>query len=131
MKDKFNTVCDKCGRRTWYETEQRCHNTLWDTGEPTRCTGTLRVIDYGELDSRFTMYYEAGIRVEVEWIDGYTDMSGYGSRTDGKKARFWVGRSTGGKPVYLMILMSNSTGGGVIPRNAVKSIKGLETKRRI
>ena len=82
-------------------------------------------MDYSELDQRFTPYYQSGERVEVEWKDGFEDFTGYGCRTDGMKARFYVGKSTGWKPIYLQILRRNSYGGVAILSSAVKSIKGL------
>jgi hypothetical protein len=56
--------------------------------------------DMSELDSRFTYAYEHKKRVEVTNKKGLEDYSGYGSRSEGRKNRFWVGRSTGRKPIY-------------------------------
>lgn len=81
--------------------------------------------DFSELDERFTKYYNSGQRVEVEWLEGYEDFTGYGSRTDGKKARFYVGKSTGWKPIYLQIYRRDSMGGQAILSSAVKSIKAI------
>lgn len=62
MKDPYITRCDKCGRGTWYETEQQCHMKFYEQDncptcghdrykddpefipEQIRCTGTLRFI---------------------------------------------------------------------------------------
>lgn len=81
--------------------------------------------NFSELDERFTPYYENRQRVEVEWLDGYEDYTGYGARTDGKKARFYVGKSTGWKPVYLQIYSRRSTCGVAILSSAVKSIRAI------
>jgi len=86
--------------------------------------------DLSDLDKRFTPYFDSGERVEVEWKEGYEDFTGYGCLTDGKKARFYVGRSTGWRPVYLQILRIDSTGGCAILSSAVKSIRGLGIYRR-
>ena len=86
--------------------------------------------DYSALDKRFTLYYKSGERVEVTWKDGFEDYSGYGCRTEGKKARFYVGRSTGWKPIYLMILRIDSIGGTAILSEAVESIRGLNIYKR-
>ena len=83
-----------------------------------------------ELDHRFTQYYESGERVEVEWKDGYEDYTGYGARTDGKKGRFYVGKSSGWMPIYLMIQRRDSHGGGAISPASVKSIRGLGVFKR-
>ena len=84
-----------------------------------------RLMDYSELDSRFDSFYESGERVEVVWKDGYEDFSGYGARTNGKKARFYVGKSTGWKPIYLQILRKDSHGGVGIFSCGIESIRGL------
>jgi len=81
--------------------------------------------DFSDLDKRYEKYYESGERVEVELEDGWEMLVGYGCLTDGKKLRFYVGRSTGIQPVYLMILNRNSIGGIPVPTGGVKSIKGL------
>jgi len=90
---------------------------------------TGQVMDYSEIDSRFEHYYDTGERVEVTWKPGYEDFSGYGARTNGRKARFYVGKSTGFKPVFLMILRRNSLGGAQILSEAVESIRGLGVYR--
>lgn len=95
-------------------------NESWDTKmlkEETR--------DLSDLDERFTEYYESRERVEVTWKDGFEDTTGYGSRTDGKKARFYVGLSTEIKPIYLQIDNRRSIGGVSILSCAVESIRGL------
>lgn len=105
MKQEYKTICDKCGIKTWYETEQPCKNTIF-TGCPTcgshelisketKCKGTLRLIDNSGLDERFARYYENKERVEV-------------IEPDGSKNRFWVGKSTGWKPCYLEIKISDT-----------------------
>ena len=50
-------------------------------------------------------------RVEATNAEGYEDLTGYGARTNGRKNRFYIGRSTGWIPCYLEILQKNSTGG--------------------
>lgn len=81
--------------------------------------------DNSNLDSRFDYAFKNNLRVEVTWKEGYEDYTGYGSRTNGKKGRFYVGRSTGWKPIYLMILKSNSTGGEAICSSAIEKIRTL------
>lgn len=128
-KDTYTTICNKCFGKTWYKTEQPCKRSHWNGEEHIPCSGTLRVIDNSKLDSRFTRFYDINERVEVEWKDGYEDYTGYGCRTNGKKARFFVGKSTGWHPIYLQILRRNSSGGSAILSNAVKSIRGLRVYR--
>ncbi len=81
--------------------------------------------DLSDLDERFTGYYNSQQRVEVTWEPGFEDYTGYGCRTEGRKARFYVGRSTGWRPVYLMIYRRDSIEGPAILSCAVKSTKGL------
>ena len=87
-------------------------------------------IDPSDLDPRFHAYYESGERVEVTWKEGYGDYSGYGCKTEGRKARFYVGKSTGWKPVYLMILKRISMGGAAILSCTVESVRGLGVYKR-
>ena len=82
-------------------------------------------MDYSDLDKRFNEFFKSRERVEVEWREGFGDYTGYGCRTEGKKARFYVGRSTGWRPVYLQIYSRRSFGGQAILSCAVKSIRGL------
>ena len=85
--------------------------------------------DLSDLDTRFTQHYNSKERVEVTWKSGFEDYSGYGARTNGIKARFYVGKSTGWKPCYLQILRRDSTRGGAILSCAVESIRGIGVYR--
>ena len=117
MSEEYKTVCDKCGGKTWYETEQPCQRTISRgcetcgshefVSKQEKCTGTLRVISNENLDERLTPFYKSGERVEV-------------IEPDGTKNRFWVGKSTGWKPCYLEIKKRNSYGGAqaYIPEGA-------------
>lgn len=90
---------------------------------------TDQPVDTSLLDPRFTPYYESGQRVEVTWKPGHGDLTGYGARTNGRKARFYVGKSTGWKPIYLMILRRDSLGGAAILSDIVETIRPLSTRR--
>lgn len=85
----------------------------------------IHQLDESDLDPRFTGYYQSGQRVEVTWKRGFEDYTGYGARTEGRKARFWVGKSTGWRPVYLQILTRRSYGGQAILSSAIESVRGL------
>ena len=87
-------------------------------------------MDYSELDHRFERFYDSGERVEVEWEDGFEDFGGYGSRTEGKKARFYVGLSIGWKPVFLQLDNKRSICGQPILSSVVKSVRGLGIFRK-
>jgi len=85
--------------------------------------------DLSSLDERFTPYYNSNERVEVVWKEGYEDYTGFGLKTEGRVGRFYVGRSTGCRPIYIMLLKRNSSGGAGILSSAVESIRGLEIYR--
>jgi len=76
----------------------------------------LKVIDISDLDPRLTRFYANRQRIEVtyEW---------------GEKERFYVGKSTGWKPVYLALKKRSSTGGMAIPSDAIKDIRQLGINR--
>ena len=123
MKEEYKTICDKCYQKTWYETEQPCKRTIFDgcqecgsheyISKEHLCEGTLRVIDNSKLDSRLTPYYESGERVEVTYKWGEVE-------------RFYVGKSTGWKPIYITIKRRNSiAGGGVLSNDSITSVRGL------
>ena len=76
------------------------------------------------LDPRFEQYYNSGERVEVVWKEGYEMNIAY-SRDNGRVSRFYVGRSTGWRPIYLMILRRDSIGGMAILSDAVEHVRGL------
>lgn len=77
------------------------------------------VKDTSELDPRFAEYHRNGQRVEVAYDDGTTE-------------RFYVGISTGWRPVYLKIKNTRSMGGealGRYEREHIASIRGLAKYR--
>jgi len=88
-----------------------------------------RELDESDLDVRFAPFHASRERVEVTWKPGFEDYTGYGARTNGRKARFWVGKSTGWKPIYLMIQTRRSMGGAAILSSAVESIRGIGNRR--
>lgn len=96
-----------------------------NTNRPTIHRESGNAMDYSDLDERFTRYYESGERVEVTLKEGHGIYMGYGNRTDGRKIRFYVGKSGGWKPIYLMILTRRSYGGMAILSEAIESIRGL------
>lgn len=97
----------------------------------TKLHNSGREMDYSVLDERFTPYYESGEQVEVAYADGHEIAMGHtGCRTGGKRVRFYVGRSTGWKPIYLMILTTRSLGGMQIFSSGIESIRGTGKYRR-
>ncbi len=126
----FRTQCDLCGRKTWYEQEQQCyceypkketcdscgHSETVEPLKMERCKGTLRLIDYSELDPRFLDYFESGQRIEITYEWGETE-------------RCYVGKSTGYKPIWLLIRKKNSFGGEALMPNKITAIKELQKWR--
>jgi hypothetical protein len=82
-------------------------------------------IDTSLLDERFAPYFKSGERVEVVLEEGYGLNMGHGCRTGGRVVRFYVGKSTGWKPIYIMLLRRDSSGGMQILSEAVQHIRGL------
>lgn len=122
MNNEYKTVCDTCYQKTWYETEQPCKQTIFKgcptcgshekIDKPTQCKGTLRVIDYSDLDERLTPYYKSGERVKITYKDGSI-------------ARGTIGKSTGWKPIYLIIKTTRSLSGEGVLNNFIKNIQAV------
>lgn len=89
--------------------------------------GTMKTVTF---DAQLEAWKEQGVRVEVTWKKGFEDFTGYGARTNGRKARFYIGRSTGWIPIYLQIDNKRSMGGGAILISAIETIKPLKEVRR-
>ena len=82
---------------------------------------------YTELHyhSDYDNWLRDGIRIEATNPEGHEDYTGYGNKTDGKKNRFYLGRSTGFLPIYLEILTSRSHGGGSLYLTKGRTLKPL------
>lgn len=65
-----------------------------------------------ELDPRLDAFYRSGERVELLYRGGTYE-------------RGYIGRSTGTRPVYLLLKLRTSTGGGPVARNSFISVRGL------
>lgn len=109
MSSEYKTICDHCGEKTYYETEQSCKRTVYkyckECHQPTSpipCPGTLRVIDNSDLNPAFHRYYRKDIRIEVAFRS--PDGSEY------ERKRGTIGKTTGWKPVYLLMLTRRSSG---------------------
>ena len=68
---------------------------------------------YAELvySRRFEAWKQNNERIERTNKPGYEYYSGYGCMNDGKKNRFYIGKSTGWIPIYIELLRKDSTGG--------------------
>lgn len=115
MSEDFKSVCDVCGRKTWYEGNEQCHcsypkqKTCRTCGHSEvihpetweRCKGTLRPIDNSDLNTDFTPYLHTGQRVEIKFSYGETK-------------RGYIGKTTGWKPAYILLLTSRSRGSSYV-----------------
>lgn len=81
--------------------------------------------DYSDIDKRFIPFFLRGERVEVILKEGYELNMGHGCRTEGRAIRFYVGVSTGWRPIFLMVLNRNSNGGMGIMSESVEHVHGL------
>lgn len=103
--NNYSSVCDKCYARGYHEKKEKCCREYSDKcGECNqsidgmiKCTGTNKMIDYSELSTKFIPYYENEQRIKVKFS--------YGEIKTGT-----VGMTTGWKPVFILMLRSNSRG---------------------
>jgi hypothetical protein len=112
----YTSVCAICYQGTWYAptaievspcTRDRAafvtDPSRWEYGNRAHLHGApegthnLRVIDRSALAPAFTRWYLAGDRVRVRFADG-EEMTGI------------IGRSTGWRPVYLLMCRADSIG---------------------
>lgn len=82
------------------------------------------IIDTSLLDKRFEKYHLSGERVEIEWKKDFEFTMGY-SRENGRFSRCYIGKSTGWKPVYIMLWRRDSMGGMAILSDSVAGVRGL------
>lgn len=110
LTPQFKTVCDHCFQKTYYETEQPCKRSIpvrcktcgHDTGKMIPCPGTLRVIDNSNLNPAFHRFYNSDTRIEV----AFRDKNG----NEYERKRGTIGKTTGWKPVYILLLTRRSHG---------------------
>ena len=102
--DTYTTVCDRCGQPTWYASEGPCHMAVptWCKScgahkGSRRCGGTLRIIDRSALASSFAGYHGTAQRIRVRFASG-AELTGT------------VGKTTGWRPAYLLMLRSSDRG---------------------
>lgn len=121
MTREYVTVCDRCGRGTWYETEQPCHYSITipcskcgssERSKERPCPGTLRVIDRSGLDPKLAPFAGTRQRVELTYADGETE-------------RGIISKSTGWRPVYILLKRRDSSGGSAIYAGSVTRVREL------
>lgn len=110
--NNYTSICDKCHQKGWHEKPTKCTrqyskhceccNQSIDGME--KCTGTNILIDYSNISKQFIPYYENGQRIKVQYT--------YGKDKEVKSGT--VGMTTGWKPVFILMLRSNSTGSSYI-----------------
>ena len=93
-----------------------------------------RPMNWTEIDAgapMFERFYKSGERVEITWKPGKGgDYRGYGARTEGRKQRGYIGRTTGWAPSWLLVLTTRSWGGDLIKPADVAEIRGIGKFRR-
>ena len=106
MRDPMHlSVCDRCFRGTWYSVEgQACRMSVTDRCKCCNsvigdkpCPGHLRLIARSTLAKKFEHYYESGERIRVRF-------------SHGEEKTGTVGKTTGWKPVYLLVPRADSRG---------------------
>jgi len=133
-QSEYKTVCDTCGKQTWYEIEQPCHVIRpatktcktcghTETVEPLKmvcCTGTLRVIDRSMLNPHFVPYNNSGERVEVRFH--------YGETTELRRG--YVGKTTGWRPVFILLARIDSTGSSDVIREQDEFVRVIKQREK-
>lgn len=127
--ETYKTVCNKCGRKTWYEEEQQCHceypkkkhcdkcghTEVIEPVKMVRCTGTLVKISDEHINHAFDRFYNTDIRIEVAFCD-----------SEGKeyeRKRGTIGKTTGWKPSYLLMLRRDSIGSSYLINHNTKFLR--------
>ena len=99
----------------WHEKPEKCvrENTVpckccgsCEYGKLKQCNGMNVIIDYSEISQKFAHFYDTDTRIKV----GFTDKSDnvYEIKTG------TVSKTTGWKPVLMLMLRSNSHGSSYI-----------------
>ena|SRR3990167_5737405 len=117
--NNYTSTCNKCGGKGWFAEETPCTRNVkrylpcghWN-GEYKKCKGTNVLIDYSGLDTRFIYPYENDYRVEVTYKWGDIE-------------RGWLGKSTGWRPIWLLVKKTNSCGGEALIQDSIVDIKYL------
>lgn len=111
---KYNektSICNVCYQKGWHtepepcvrkysENCEHCGQNLPDR-EMKTCKGMNVMIDYSKCATKFIPYYENQQRIKV-------DVIGMGIKSG------TVGKTIGWKPVFILMLRSNSTGSSII-----------------
>jgi len=87
---KYSQHCEKCGQSI--------------EGDMVQCKGENILIDYSNISEQFIPYYKNKQRIKVQYT--------YGKEKEVKSGT--VGITTGWKPVFILMLRSNSTGSSYI-----------------
>ena len=77
-------------------------------------------------DAQLEAWKNERARIEAVNKPGHEDLTGtYGTRTGGKRSRFYIGKSMGWLPVYLAIDNARSAGGPIIMFSGIESIRRI------
>ena len=104
--NNYTSYCNRCYAKGYHKEVTPCLREYtkackhcWSTeyGKLTKCKGTNVLIDYSDIAKQFIPYFESKKRIKVKFH--------YGEIKSGT-----VGMTSGWKPVFLLMLRSNSTG---------------------
>ena len=120
----YKTICNKCGKKTWYEEERPCTMSyLKHCGEcgasldkSYHCPGTLKKIDYSDINQEFVPYLHKDIRVRVVFPGGEVKTG-------------LVGMTTGWKPVLILLANRRSHGSSDLLTKDVRQSIAKVTRR--
>jgi hypothetical protein len=118
--NNYTSICNKCHQKGWHEKPEKCvrsySKTCKECGHSidgmTKCTGQNIMIDYSNISKQFIPYYENCQRIKVQYT--------YGKEKEVKSGT--VEMTTGWKPVFILMLKSNSTGSSYILTDKEKII---------
>lgn len=108
--NEYTSVCDNCNGRGWFEKITPCTREMsipceccgsYENAKLVKCTGKNVLIDYSDISRQFVSFYENGQRVKVKLSTGEIKSG-------------TIGKTTGWKPMFMLLLRSSSTGSSIL-----------------
>jgi len=109
--NQYSSLCNICNGKGWHKKPEKCVRTSFNgckicgshenISKPKICKGINILIDYSQISQQFVPFYENGKRIKVKFS--------YGEIKSGT-----VGMTSGWKPVFILMLRSNSIGSSYI-----------------
>lgn len=107
----YTSVCNVCYAKGWHEKPEKCIRQYTQSckecgscqnGSMKQCKGTNVLRDYSDCATKFAPYYHKDTRIKVAFCNDKGEV--YETKTG------TVSMTTGIKPVFILMLRSNSTG---------------------